>query len=94
MSLRLENNRKITNLFRIGEQYGLFAIVRVKEVEDYGSFIKELYETEDIEDTWTNFVLDELAEYTNFRLYWYINKLQLWILDLIFLTYVYTCISA
>jgi hypothetical protein len=35
------------------------------EVEDYGSFIKELYETEDIEDTWTNFVLDELIIYTN-----------------------------
>ena len=67
--MNLEKKPEITDLFRIGEQYGLFGIVRVNKVEDYGSFIKELYETEDIEDTWTNFVLDELVEYTNFKLY-------------------------
>ncbi len=66
LALKLERNQYITDLFRIGEQYGLFAIVRVKKVEDYGKFIRDLYETEDIEDTFTNFVLDELIPYTNF----------------------------
>ena len=64
----LEKNPNITDLFRVGEQYGLFAIVRVKNVEDYGIFIRDLYETEEIEDTWTNFILDELITYTNFKI--------------------------
>jgi DNA-binding Lrp family transcriptional regulator len=62
----LEAKEEITDLFRIGEQYGLLAIIRVKEIEDYGRIIKNLYETRDIEDTWTNFVLDERKVYTNF----------------------------
>ena len=56
-------------MFRIGEQYGIFTIVRVKEIEDYGNFIKMLYDTEEIEDTFTNFVLDELKAFTNFSIY-------------------------
>jgi DNA-binding Lrp family transcriptional regulator len=63
---KLEAKEEITDLFRIGEQYGLLAIIRVKEIEDYGRIIKNLYETGDIEDTWTNFVLDERKVYTNF----------------------------
>jgi len=47
----------------------LFAIVRVKEIEHYGKFIKELYGSEEIEDTFTNFVLDELKPYTNFLVF-------------------------
>jgi len=62
----LERNRYITDLFRIGEQFGLLAIVRVPKIEDYGEFIRDLYNTDDIEDTWTNFVLDELIPFTNF----------------------------
>ncbi|MFX0056886.1 MAG: Lrp/AsnC ligand binding domain-containing protein, partial [Candidatus Heimdallarchaeota archaeon] len=69
LALKLEKNKHITDLFRIGEQYGLFAIIRVKRVEDYAKLIRELYETEDIEDTFTNFVLDELIPYTNFVFY-------------------------
>lgn len=68
-ALKLIKNPHITDLFRIGEQYGLFAIIRVKEIEDYGNFIRELYETEEIEDTFTNFVLDELKPYTNFIIF-------------------------
>ncbi|MHA1194975.1 MAG: Lrp/AsnC family transcriptional regulator [Promethearchaeota archaeon] len=64
----LEEKEEIIDLFRIGEQFGLFAIVRVKEIEDYGTFIKKLYE-EDIEDTFTNFVLDEIVSFTNFVLF-------------------------
>ncbi|MHA1291798.1 MAG: Lrp/AsnC family transcriptional regulator [Promethearchaeota archaeon] len=66
---KLELNKCITDLFRIGEHYGLFAIVRVKKVKDYRDFIKNLYETGEIEDTWTNFVLDELVPFTNFILF-------------------------
>jgi len=66
LAFRLNMNRNITDLFRIGEQYGLFTIVRVKEIEDYANFIRDLYISEEIEDTYTNFVLDELISYTNF----------------------------
>ena len=69
IALKLERKQEITHLFRIGEQYGLFAIVRVRNIEDYASFIKYLYETEEIEDTFTIFVLDELKPYTNFKFY-------------------------
>ncbi|MBN1803284.1 MAG: Lrp/AsnC family transcriptional regulator [Candidatus Lokiarchaeota archaeon] len=67
LALRLEQDSHITDLFRIGEQYGLFAIVRVRAIEDYGNFIKNLYK-EDIEDTFTNFILDELISHTNYVL--------------------------
>ncbi|MFX0037716.1 MAG: Lrp/AsnC ligand binding domain-containing protein [Promethearchaeota archaeon] len=69
LALRLERNKNITDLFRIGEQYGLFAIIRVKEIEDYATFIRDLYISEEIEDTYTNFVLDELKPYTNFIIF-------------------------
>ncbi|KKN03067.1 hypothetical protein LCGC14_1111400 [marine sediment metagenome] len=69
LAIRLEANMNITYLFRIGEEYGLFAIVRVKKIEDYGDFIRELYLTEEIEDTYTNFVLDELKSNTNFIIF-------------------------
>lgn len=66
---KLEKNQYITDLFRIGEQYGLFAIIRVKKVEDYAEFIKTLYDTKEIEDTFTYFVLDELLPFQNFIIY-------------------------
>ena len=66
IALNLEKSSFITDLFRIGEQHGLFAIVRVKKVEDYAEFIKSLYQSDEIEDTFTSFVLDELKTYTNF----------------------------
>ncbi|TKJ20296.1 MAG: hypothetical protein CEE43_13205 [Promethearchaeota archaeon Loki_b32] len=69
LALRLDMNKNITDLFRIGEQYGLFAIVRVKKIEDYATFIRDLYSSEEIEDTYTNFVLDELKPYTNFSVF-------------------------
>lgn len=69
IALNLEKNSYITDLFRIGEQHGLFAIVRVKNVEDYAEFIRDLYKSDEIEDTFTSFVLDELKTYTNFVIY-------------------------
>jgi len=69
LALKFEQKPEITDLYRIGEEYGLLAIVRVKKIEDYGSFIRNLYHSEEIEDTFTNFVLDELKPYTNFLLF-------------------------
>ncbi|NVM19186.1 MAG: Lrp/AsnC family transcriptional regulator [Candidatus Lokiarchaeota archaeon] len=66
IALNLEKSSYITDLFRIGEQHGLFAIVRVKNVEDYADFIKDLYQSDEVEDTLSSFVLDELKTYTNF----------------------------
>ncbi|MEE9376980.1 MAG: Lrp/AsnC ligand binding domain-containing protein [Candidatus Lokiarchaeia archaeon] len=69
LALKLDMNKNITDLFRIGEQYGLFAIVRVKKIEEYATFIRDLYSSEEIEDTYTNFVLDELKPYINFSVF-------------------------
>ena len=69
LALSLVRRDEIVYLFRMGEQYGLLAIVRVKKIEDFGDFIKNLYESEDMEDTYTNFVLDELKPYINFKLF-------------------------
>ena len=69
IALKLEEKKEISDLFRIGEQFGLFAIVRVKTIQDYAGFIKNLYASGEIEDTFTNFVLDERISYTNFELY-------------------------
>lgn len=69
IALKLEKNHNITDLFRIGEQFGLFAIIRVKEIQNYAFFIRNLYDTGEIEDTFTNFVLDELKPYTNFIIF-------------------------
>ncbi len=70
IALNLEKRKEITDLFRIGENYGLLAVVRVKEIEDFGGFIKDLYESEDegIEDTFTNFILDERKHFANFKI--------------------------
>ncbi|MHA1749403.1 MAG: Lrp/AsnC ligand binding domain-containing protein [Promethearchaeota archaeon] len=68
LALNLEKIKEITDLFRIGEQYGLYAVVRVKRIEDFAKFIKKLY-NEKIEDTFTNFVLDELIPTTNFTIF-------------------------
>jgi len=69
LAFKLVMNKDITDLFRIGEQHGLFAIVRVKKVEDYADFIRDLYQSDEIEDTLTSFVLDELMTFTNFVIY-------------------------
>jgi DNA-binding Lrp family transcriptional regulator len=60
--------KEITHLYRVGEQFGIFAIVRVKEIKDYAQFIKTLYKTGEIEDTFTNFVLDERLPFTSLEI--------------------------
>lgn len=69
LALELVKMKEITHLYRVGEQFGIFAIVRVKEIKEYAHFIKALYKTGEIEDTFTNFVLDERYPFTNFSLF-------------------------
>jgi len=50
---------EIFDLYRTGEEYGLLATVRVKEVSEYNSFLLRLYDSKDIIDTYTTLVLEE-----------------------------------
>ncbi|MFO7795246.1 MAG: Lrp/AsnC family transcriptional regulator [Promethearchaeati archaeon] len=68
IALDLEKQEEITHLYRIGSQFGLFGIVRVKKIKDYALFLQKLYKTDEVEDTFSNFVLDERVPYTNFLL--------------------------
>ncbi|MBD3212277.1 MAG: HTH domain-containing protein [Candidatus Lokiarchaeota archaeon] len=68
IALDLERKKEITHLYRIGSQFGLFGIVRVKQIQDYAGFLQELYNTNEVEDTFSNFVLDERIAFTNFSI--------------------------
>ncbi|TXT61154.1 MAG: putative HTH-type transcriptional regulator [Promethearchaeota archaeon] len=68
IALDLEKKKELTHLYRIGSQFGLFGIVRVKQIQDYAGFLQELYNTNEVEDTFSNFVLDERIPFTNFSL--------------------------
>jgi len=50
---------EITDLYRTGEEYGLLAIVRVRDVAEYNAFLQKLYDSRDIIDTYTTLALDE-----------------------------------
>lgn len=50
---------KITDLYRTGEEYGLLAIVRVRDVSEYNAFLLKLYDSRDVIDTYTTLVLEE-----------------------------------
>jgi len=55
----LASMTEISDLYRTGEEYGLLAILRVKNVSDYNSFLLRLYDSKDILDTFTTLVLEE-----------------------------------
>ena len=50
---------EISDLYRTGEEYGLLAVLRVRDVSEYNSFLLKLYDSKDILDTYTTLVLDE-----------------------------------
>jgi len=50
---------EITDLYRTGEEYGLLAIVRVRDASEYNAFLLKLYDSRDVIDTYTTLVLDE-----------------------------------
>ncbi|MHA1727220.1 MAG: Lrp/AsnC family transcriptional regulator [Promethearchaeota archaeon] len=49
----------ITELYRTGQEYGLTAVVRTKNIPEYRNFIESLYKTGKIQDSFTIFVIDE-----------------------------------
>lgn len=51
--------REISDLYRTGEEYGLLAILRVKDVSEFNSFLLRLYDSKDVIDTYTTLVLEE-----------------------------------
>jgi len=55
----LASLEEITDLYRTGEEYGLLAIVRVRDVSEYNAFLLKLYDFKDVIDTYTTFVLEE-----------------------------------
>ncbi|TXT59326.1 MAG: putative HTH-type transcriptional regulator [Promethearchaeota archaeon] len=67
IALKLEKQSEITHLYRMGSQFGLFAIIRVKTIKEYGTFLKNLYSSGEVEDTFSSFILDEQISFTNFR---------------------------
>jgi DNA-binding Lrp family transcriptional regulator len=57
---------EITDLYRTGEEYGLLAIVRVRDMSEYNSFLLKLYDNRDVLDTYTNLVLEERKNVSTF----------------------------
>ncbi len=55
----LASMSEISDLYRTGEEYGLLAILRIKSVSEYNSFLLKLYSSKDIIDTHTTLVLEE-----------------------------------
>lgn len=50
---------QIFDLYRTGEEYGLLATVRVKDIPEYNSFLLRLYDSRDLMDTYSTLVLEE-----------------------------------
>ena len=50
---------EITDLYRTGEDYGLLAIAKVRDVAQFNSLLLRLYASKDVLDTYTTLVLEE-----------------------------------
>ncbi|MEX2683465.1 MAG: hypothetical protein Q6373_017950 [Candidatus Sigynarchaeota archaeon] len=50
---------EIVDLYRTGEEYGLFAVVRTSSISDYRQFLEAMYRTGKIQDTISTLVIDE-----------------------------------
>jgi Lrp/AsnC family leucine-responsive transcriptional regulator len=59
----LSTQDQIFDLYRTGENYGLLAIVRTKNIEGYNQFLQNLYTDSQILDTHTTLVLEERKKY-------------------------------
>ena len=55
----LASMREVTDLYRTGEEYGLLALVRVKDASEFNSLLLRLYDSKDVLDTYTTLVLEE-----------------------------------
>ncbi|MFX0097759.1 MAG: Lrp/AsnC family transcriptional regulator [Candidatus Hodarchaeota archaeon] len=52
-------SKEVTDLHRLGEEYGLLAGISVRSVREYNDFIRRLYNIEEIIDTNTMLVLEK-----------------------------------
>jgi len=57
---------EITDLYRTGEDYGLLAILRVRDVSEYNAFLLGLYASESVIDTHTTLVLEERKNHPSY----------------------------
>lgn len=57
---------EITDLYRTGEDYGLLATIRVRDVAEYNAFLLGLYASKDIIDTHTTLVLEERKNHPSY----------------------------
>ncbi|MBD3351035.1 MAG: hypothetical protein GF364_06075, partial [Candidatus Lokiarchaeota archaeon] len=51
--------REITELYRTGQEFGLLAVVRTKDIPSYKRFLENIYTTSEIHDTISTLVIDE-----------------------------------
>jgi DNA-binding Lrp family transcriptional regulator len=56
---QMKKEPNIIELFRTGEDFGLLAIIRTKNLDDFKEFIYSMYEKYEIIDTHTTVVVDE-----------------------------------
>ncbi|MFX1296483.1 MAG: Lrp/AsnC family transcriptional regulator [Promethearchaeota archaeon] len=59
----LSNQPEISDLYRTGENYGILAIIRTKNIKNYNQFLQKLYTDSRILDTHTTLVLEERKKY-------------------------------
>lgn len=50
---------EIWSLYRSGEEYGLMAVIRVKDIKHYNQLLLKIFEMEDIIDTYSSVVFQE-----------------------------------
>ncbi|MGQ9723125.1 MAG: Lrp/AsnC family transcriptional regulator [Candidatus Jordarchaeum sp.] len=50
---------EVWSLYRTGEEYGLMAVVRVRDVEHYNRFLLKIFEMDDVIDTYSSVVFQE-----------------------------------
>jgi DNA-binding Lrp family transcriptional regulator len=64
---KLAPMKEITDLYRTNEDYGLLAIVLVRNVNDYNMFLTQLYNTTNVIDTYSTLVLENQTDKTNYK---------------------------
>lgn len=59
---KLAPMKEITDLYRTNEDYGLLAFVLVRDVNNYNSFLTQLYNTSNVIDTYSTLVLENQTD--------------------------------
>ena len=59
--------KEITDLYRTNEDYGLLALVLVRNVNSYNKFLTQLYNTTNVIDTYSTLVLENQTNKTNYK---------------------------